>query len=248
MIHKRKSCPVYGHENLSMHCTCNQPVDLEHKLEFISEFKVFRIMGWDYRSMDWSEKPGTMNNGIAAYSHLRSIQEAYARSKGSSGDRAADKIRNTPWDNWSDLKTPVALSEDAIVFLRKELDAKTDGTEPQDKEWREYNPNAAWRLSPDGVRVEEISQFFGTQIADKWLNGYEKYGTKFLGDPVEHAFLEARDHMVYLWYIRAEREELRTIIENQVEEIAYMRNMEQISSDTIEILRNRLAKLQPQEG
>ena len=82
--------------------------------------------------------------------------------------------------------------------------------------------------------MEEISQFFGTQIADKWLNGYEKYGTKFLGDPVEHAFLEARDHMVYLWYIRAEREELRTIIENQVEEIAYMRNMEQISSDTIE--------------
>ena len=102
-------------------------------------------------------------------------------------DLPAAPIRDQGWSVWSDTGI------------------KTDGAEPQGKEWREYDPDAAWRLSPDVDRVEEISQFFGTQITIKWLNGYEKYGTKFKGDPVEHAFLEARDHMVYLWYIREER-------------------------------------------
>lgn len=289
----RKSCPLhgvgvnsarYGMGLPPRHCNCNQTVNLEHKLEFISEFKVFRIMGWDYRSMDWSEKPGTMNNGIAAYSHLRSIQEAYAQSKGSSGDRAAETIRNTPFDLpaevfgvdedkvrevfgvdegkirfGADLAKTLQENLEAIIAVRNgkaigyvmpglnggvelietvfnpfdlpaapirdqgwsvwsDTGIKTDGTEPQGKEWREYDPHAAWRLSPDVDRVEEISQFFGTQITIKWLNGYEKYGTKFKGDPVEHAFLEARDHMVYLWYIREERRELNETIDRLLRE------------------------------
>ena len=119
-------------------------------------------------------------------------------------DLPAAPIRDQGWSVWSDTGI------------------KTDGAEPQGKEWREYDPDAAWRLSPDVDRVEEISQFFGTQITIKWLNGYEKYGTKFKGDPVEHAFLEARDHMVYLWYIREERQHLRQTIpshERQIEQL-----------------------------
>ena len=247
MVHKRKSCPVYGHENLSVNCTCNERMHIERRMLYYPEFDIFRLATWSYQALQWDEHPGVLNNPIAAYSKLKNTNESFGR-KGSSGDQAAEIIRNTPWkrpmvvngidddkvrfgiDVAKDNSDAVAairngeiighvvqgpngswdvISKDAIVFLREELDAKTNDTEPQGKEWQEYDPNAEWRRSPDPIRVEEICQFFGKQITEKWLNGYEKYGILFKGDPVEHAFLEARDHMAYLWYIREEREHLR---------------------------------------
>ena len=257
------------HASMDISCNCHQSVSVEFKLIYYPDYNVFRIGQWNYINEKFDESPGVFSNPLSAYSKLKVIiasrvdiielqnitykdwNSDVPLDKVRDDDRLEERTRRDIYGNklddaqrkhTNDMIEEIRLGDRmGIVMPGSKQEDKQDAQ--NSREWDEYDPQAHWRHSPTPSQISEITHAFGQEVAAKWIDGQERYGNIFKGDTVEHAFMEVRDHMVYLWYIKEERDEARRIIlshEHYIDTLlTRIHQLERLHADSQRMLRLR---------
>lgn len=188
-----------------------------------SRGEFWQLAMWDEYHQDWEILPGVMTTKIAAYSKLQGMQSFRGRDVlGFPISDAEERRERRKYiaDVYNKAKAEYGydFSEEALATPSGETSDET----PDEIHYVKGFPfpdDEPWRRVPPNIEILKLTARWGADIQNKWLDGVDKYGDIFVGDPVTHAIKENEDQRVYLEYIARQREWLLLIIDKQQLEI-----------------------------